>query len=462
MSDILQTMFREYDIRGIVNEEELNDSSVALIGKAVGSYFKENGIEQAVVGHDCRISSPRFNEIIGRSLKESGIDVIDIGMVLVPIFYYSQYLFSCKGGVYTSASHNPAQWNGFKITKDYSTTLLGPEIKDLFQRIKAEKFIQGQGSYRKEQAIEPYVNDLLKKIGPAPKKLKVVIDAGNGTAGPIAPKVFEKAGFEVIKLFCDIDPTFPNHDPNPSVPENKEDLAKVVLSEGADLGLAFDTDGDRLGLVDEKGTIIEADQYLILLARQVLETKSGEKIIFDVKATQALFDDIYSHQGLPIMWKTGHSYIKAKLKEENAALAGEASGHIYYRDQYGFDDALFAALKLVSYVSSKNQSLSQLLASLPKYVSTPVYNVDCPDGVKYEVVRKLTEDFKKDYDVNEINGARVNFPSGGWGLVRASSNLPVLVLRFEAKTEDELQKIIEIFKKKFTFYSEIGKEWTHG
>ena len=462
MADVLKTMFREYDIRGLVNDQELNPTTVSLIGKAIAAYFRSLNIKQATVGHDCRESSPLFNQIIAKSLNESGIDVIDIGMVLVPMFYYSQYLFSYQAGVYTSASHNPAEWNGFKITKDYSTTLLGEEIRLLYQIIQEGKFVQGEGKYEKKEVKEAYIKDLLNKVGRPAKKLKVVIDCGNGTAGVIAPEVFRRAGFEVVELYCNIDPLFPNHDPNPSVPENKKDLAAIVLNENADAGLAFDTDGDRLGVVDEIGNIIEADQYLILLARQILEEKKGEKIIFDVKATQALFDDIKTHQGVPLMWKTGHSYIKAKLKKENAALAGEASGHIYYREQYGFDDAVFAALKLAIYLSSKAETFSQLLDTLPKYISTPVFNVDCSDEAKYKVVDQLTTELKKEYQVIDINGARVQFSNGGWGLVRASSNLPVLVLRFEAKTKEELDEIVEIFKEKFTHFPQIGKEWTHG
>lgn len=460
MSSIDKTMFREYDIRGLVNDSQLNDESVLLITKGISTYLWRLGFRRIIIGHDSRESSPRFHKIAVESFKNTGFDVVDISLCLVPMFYAGQYFFSCEAGVYISASHNPSNWNGFKIANGYSSTILGKDLQDLYEIIQKGEFVLGEGKIKKEDVFKPYKENILNKIK-VDKKIKVVIDSGNATAGAFVPQIFRDAGFDVFELYCDLDPSFPHHDPNPSAPENKADLAKKVLEVKADIGFAFDTDGDRLGVVDEKGCVLEADQYLILLARQVLEKEKGEKIIFDVKSSQALIEDIEKHSGIPVMWKTGHSYIKAKLKEENAPLAGELSGHVFYRENHGFDDAVFAAFKLASYLSTFNQPLSNIMETVPSYVSTPAINVSCSDSDKYDVVMSLTEEFKKEYPVIEINGARVQFPNG-WGLVRASSNLPVLVLRFEAKTKQGLEKIMAVFKEKMEKYKSIGKEWSNG
>ncbi len=454
------TMFREYDIRGLVNPTQLNDTTVKYIGLGAGTFLRLKDIRKVVVGHDSRSSSPQFHKIIVEALISCGLDVIDIGQVLVPMFYFAQYKYNCKGGIYISASHNPSDWNGFKIANGYSSTLLGSEIKDVYKIIEEEKFEEGTGTYKKEDVVPLYTENILNKNRPG-KRLKIVIDAGNGTAGPLVPPIFEQAGFEVVRLYCDLDSSFPNHEPNPSVPENKAELAKTVLANKADIGLALDTDGDRLGIVSEKGEIIEADQFLILLSRQALLEKPGSKIVFDVKSSQALIDDIKNHGGTPIMWKTGHSYIKAKLKEEKAVLAGELSGHIFYAENYGFDDAVFAAYKLACFLSKQNKTFSEILADTPRYISTPTINVDCADKEKYDIARKLAEEFKKEYEVIDISGARVVFPDG-WGLVRASSNLPVLVLRFEGKTKESVDRIMALFKDKMSRHPEIGQRWYHG
>lgn len=454
-----KTMFREYDIRGLVNSSQLNAESVSLITRGIASYLSASGLKNILVGNDSRDSSPLFHQIVVDELKKSGMSIIDIGMCLVPMFYFGQYEFKCEGGIYISASHNPHNWNGFKIANGYSSTLLGKQIQDLYDYIVTGKFIAGNGTYNKVDVLPSYTANILKQK--TARKLKIVIDAGNATAGPIVPEIFEKAGFEVVRLYCDLDPKFPNHEPNPSAPENKVKLAETVIEQKADLGLAFDTDGDRLGVVDEKGQLIEADQILILLAKQILSENKGAKIVFDVKCTQALEEEIVKNNGIPIMWKTGHSYIKAKMRETGAMLGGEVSGHIFYKENNGFDDAVYAAYKLCCFLSSQHKTFSEIMAEIPKYVSTSTLNADCADNIKYEITEKLTADFKKSYQVIDINGARVKFDEG-WGLVRPSSNLPVLVMRFEAKTEEGLNKIMDIFKKTMSAYPEIGKEWYHG
>lgn len=457
------TMFREYDIRGLVSNEQLNVKSVYAIGRGIASFLASTGNSKFLIGRDSRASSPEFSDIIIKALLESGMEVVNLGMCLVPMFYYGQHLLKMSTGVYISASHNPANWNGFKIANDYSSTLLGNDLKKIYQIIQEENFVKSTVNIKtvtKFDIIKAYTEQLLQKHRSS-KSLKIVIDAGNATAGPIVPDIFEKAGFEVIKLYCDLDSSFPHHDPNPSAPENKADLIKKVIAEKADIGFALDTDGDRLGVVDEKGNIIEADQYLILLSREVLIKNPGAKIIFDVKSTRALTDDIKAHGGIPMMWKTGHSYIKAKMRQEKALLAGEVSGHVFYQENYGFDDAVFTALKLACYLSASRESFSELMSTIPHYISTPTLNANCDDQVKYQIVQDLTQEFQKEYNVITINGARVEFDDG-WGLVRASSNLPVLVLRFEAKTKEALERIMNIFKDKMSKYKEIDMNWYNG
>lgn len=463
MADLKKTMFREYDLRGRVSDDELSDKAVEIIAKAYGTMLRKRNITEAVLGYDYRECSEKFSQIFIRGLSSTGVNVIDLGMILTPMMYSAQYHYKTKGGVVITASHNPNGWSGFKLSLGFSHTLVPEEMKELYELTASEDFSQGQGTFRKDSFIEAYTNDLLKRVK-LEKPLKVVINAGNGTAGPIIPEIIKKAGCEVIELFTNLDWNFPRYYPNPSLVEMMEDTGKKVREVGADLGLAFDGDGDRLGVTNEKGEDVLPDKFLILLARQILESNPGAKIVFDVKCTQALPEEIESHGGKPVMWKTGHSYIKAKLWEIKAALGGEKSGHIFFGQPvyYGFDDGVFAALKLLDYLSRQNKAFSQVMSTIPQYVTTPTLNVDCADEVKYGIVDKLTEEFKDEgYEVNDINGARVKM-EGGWGLVRASSNLPVLVLVFEGRTEAEMEKIKGIFREKMDKYPEIGKEWRSG
>lgn len=463
MAQLKKTMFREYDLRGLVSADELNEKSVEIIAKAYGSMLHKRQISEAVLGYDYRECSEKFRNAFAKGLISTGVNIIDLGMILTPMMYLAQYHFQTPGGAMITASHNPNEWSGFKLALGYSHTLVPEEMKELHALTVSEEFATGEGTIRKESFEKTYMADLLPRVQ-ITRPLKVVVNTGNGTAGPIVPPILRAAGCEVIKLYTNLDWTFPHYYPNPSVMEMMEDTGQKVRESGADIGLAFDGDGDRLGVTDEKGENISPDKYLILLARQVLEVQPGSKIVFDVKSTQALVDDVQDHGGKPIMWITGHSYIKAKLWEEKAPLGGEKSGHIFFGKPvyYGFDDGPFTALKLLDYLSHQNQTFSQIMATIPQYTTTPTLHADCPDEVKYQVVEKLTKEFKDDgYEVNDINGARVTFDKG-WGLVRASSNLPVLVLVFEAKTKEGVEKIKEVFKEKMAKYPEIGKEWHSG
>ena len=459
MATIEKSMFREYDIRGQENENELNTSSMELIGRGYGTFLQKRGITKLVVGRDMRATSEDFMAAAIKGLILTGCEIIDVGVITTPMSYWSQYHFKVEGLLMVTASHNPVGWNGVKLALGYSNTLGTEEMKEMYEIITSEQFVVGEGRVIDTQDISIlYQKDLLSRVGPI-KKLTVVVNTGNGTAGMFVPQTLRMAGCNVIEHLTTPDPTYPHYTPNPAKPEMMEDTGNIVRKHGAYLGFAFDGDGDRLGLTDENGKNIWPDQFLILLARLVLKKHPGAKIVFDVKVSQALIEDIEAHGGVPIMTKTGHSYIKEKLKEEDAALAGEMSGHIFFvEDYYGYDDATFAALKLLEYFSSQEKTVSELIADTPSYFSTPALHAPCPDDKKYGVVEELTKEFKEEYDVIDINGARVQF-SDGWGLIRASSNLPALSLRFEAKTEKRVKEIENIFREKLKRYDFVCHDW---
>lgn len=459
MARLKKTMFREYDIRGKVNDEELNARSTEIIGKAFGTFLDRLGIFDVVVGFDSRYGSVDLKDGLVSGLRSSGRNVIMIGMCLTPMMYWAQYHFKTKGGAMITGSHNPKGWNGLKLAYDFSRTLGGEDIRQVYDLCEAGQFVTGSGDLTEASIAEEYTADLVGRVKVG-RHLKVVIDTGNGTAGAFAPRIFRDAGLEVIEQFTELDHDFPNHEPDPARTDTVEAIGKRVLAEGADMGFGFDGDGDRFGLVDEKGEVVWPDRYMILLSRQVLAKSPGGKIIFDVKCSQALEEDIVAHGGQPVMWKTGHSHIKKKLHEEQGLLAGEMSGHIFFvENYYGFDDGVYAALRFAEYVSHLKGELSEIIASTPYYVSSPTINAHCADEVKYGVVERLTADLKQDFErVIDINGARVVFDDG-WGLVRASSNLPELVLRFEAKTPERLQEIKDTFRGYMDKYPEISKHW---
>lgn len=434
-----QNIFREYDIRGIVGPQ-LNDEVVELLGKSIGTFFVQNGAKRIAIGYDARVSSPGFCELLTEGFVACGIDVTLIGMVPTPVLYHTVYTRDVDGGVMITGSHNPPDHNGFKICLGKGT-LFGSQIQEIKHIALGGEFASGEGAVSNIEVLDEYCADIVSRVSLGDRKIKAVIDGGNGMGGVTAVPVFDQLGVEMLKLFTEPDSTFPNHHPDPTVAENLEDAIKAVLDHGADIGIAFDGDGDRIGVVDETGRIIWGDELMVLLSRDILRRKPGATIIAEVKCSQTLYDDIASHGGVGIMWKAGHSLIKAKMKETGAALAGEMSGHIFFKEGfYGFDDATFAAARVLEILSNTDKKLSELLSDLPQTYSTPELRVDCGDDVKFDVVAKIAEHYGHTHDVITIDGARIKFENG-WGLVRASNTQAILVLRFEASSQEELDKI---------------------
>jgi len=430
-------IFREYDIRGIA-DVELGDIDIELLGRAVGTYLRRHGGDRVNLGRDCRLSSARLRNALICGLKASGCHVADIGVVPTPLLYYSVFHLQAAAGVMITGSHNPPEYNGFKIVCGPST-IHGEEIQEIRRLIDGRDFLTGPGSEQSVDVAEPYVNEIAAQFHFA-RRIKVVIDAGNGTGGPVMHRLLQKLGCEATELFFEMDGRFPNHHPDPTVVENLSALAEAVRKRGADLGIAFDGDTDRIGAVDEHGNVVYGDRLMIVYAREILTRKPGATFIGEVKCSQLLYDDIRKRGGNAIMWRTGHSLIKAKMKEAHAELAGEMSGHMFFADRYyGFDDALYAACRLMEIVAQSGKPLSAQLADLPQTFTTPEIRVDCPDNVKFEVVRRVTERFRRTHAILDVDGVRVLFPEG-WGLVRASNTQPVLVLRFEASTPELLEE----------------------
>jgi len=455
-------MFREYDLRGRVNEEELNAEAVQRIAHAFGIYLKKRKIDSTVIGYDNRKTSLDFKNAAATGLLSAGCNVIDIGLTLSPVLYFAQHHYHCPGGVIVTASHNPDDWSGMKLADGLSRTLGPAEMKELFQLVVSGERVRGSGKYESREVRSAYIERLTDGVKLA-RPLKVVVECGNGGAGVFAYEILQRIGCLTFQLYCDPDTSYPNYFPNPSNLKARKRLREMVTHPyiQADIGLGFDGDGDRIGVQDGQGRDVWSDVMLIFLARQMLARKPGSQIVFDVKCTQALIEEIESNGGKPVMWKTGHSHIKAKLHELNAELAGERSGHIFFNEgYYGFDDALYAAVRLLEYLASQKKSFAELLETVPKYVTSPEIAAHCADEVKYRVVEELVGEFKKEYGekVIDINGARVVFDDG-WGLVRASSNLPQLVIIFEAKTEERLMKIRELFRDKILAHPEVSPKW---
>ncbi|HWQ52483.1 MAG TPA: phosphomannomutase/phosphoglucomutase [Bryobacteraceae bacterium] len=429
------TIFREYDIRGIA-DTELLDPGIRQLGQAIGTFLLRRNGGNVNVGRDCRLSSPRLRNAIVAGLKAAGCRVTDVGVVPTPVLYYSVFHLKADGAVMITGSHNPSDNNGFKVVAGEST-IHGQDIQELRRMIESGDLETGEGSERSFDAVTPYVQEVASGFS-FQRRVKVVFDGGNGTAGPVVGRIVERLNCEATELFFEMDGHFPNHHPDPTMPANLETLRSTVLERGADVGIAFDGDSDRIGAVDDKGSIVWGDQLLVLYSREILSRKPGATIIGEVKCSQSLYDDIRKHGGNGIMWRTGHSLIKAKMKETGAEIAGEMSGHIFFHDRYfGFDDAIYAACRLMEIISVSGRSLSDHLADLPRTVVTPEIRVDCPDELKFDLVARVTEHFRKLYDVVDVDGARVLFP-GGWGLLRASNTQPVLVMRFEATTAELL------------------------
>jgi phosphomannomutase/phosphoglucomutase len=437
-------IFREYDIRGVVGSQ-LTDQTVAILARALGTFFQRNKAYRIAIGYDARESSPRFCDILARGLNEVGIDCLLIEMVPTPVLYHTVFTKDVDGGVMITGSHNPPDHNGFKIClgKDALFGSQIQEISGLATQAETRAVASVPGKHESLEVLGDYCSDLSSRLSFAPRKLKAVIDAGNGMGGVTAVPIFENLGVEMVKLFIEPDPGFPNHHPDPTVADNLIDLINAVRENNADIGIAFDGDGDRIGIVDETGRIIWGDELMILLSRSVLAERPGSTIIAEVKCSQTLFDDITKHGGTPVMWKAGHSLIKAKMKETGAVLAGEMSGHIFFADRfYGFDDATYAAARVLEILSKTEKKLSELLSDIPKTFSTPEMRIDCPDDIKFDVVARITEHFSRTNDVITIDGARILFDDG-WGLVRASNTQALLVLRLEANTAEALDRIKE-------------------
>ena len=440
-------IFREYDIRGLADRDLAAPISIRL-GQAVGTYLKREGRSHVTLARDCRLSSDRLASEVGRGLQMTGLEVIDIGVVPTPLLYFSIHHFEdVDGGVMITGSHNPADYNGLKVSSG-KTTIHGEEIQKIGRILEGPDLEQGSGGTESRDIEDSYRRMVRERIGRLSRPLKVVVDTGNGAASDLSPRVYRELGCEVIELFCEMDGSFPNHHPDPTVAENLKDLVATVRQSRADLGIAFDGDGDRIGAVDDTGRIIWGDELMILFGREILARHPGATIIGEVKCSMNLYRQIEAHGGIGIMWKAGHSLIKAKMKETGAALAGEMSGHIFFADGfYGFDDATYAGARLLQLVADSGQQMSSLLENVPQLYNTPEIRVDAPESEKFEIVRLLQDYFSRHYKTVTVDGVRVLFEDG-WGLVRASNTQPALVLRFEASSPERLEEIRSIVESK--------------
>lgn len=469
MNDLNENIFREYDIRGIVGED-LTGATVTTISRAIASYFIQNGAQEIVVGYDARESSPSFQEILISELLNAGCDVIDIGRVPTPVTYFALYTRKADGAVMITGSHNPSNHNGFKISLG-KNSLYGKEIQKIKKIALSGKFrgrhnLVGEKQDAFTTIIKPhkpkvtplnilneYLNELWRRIEMGERKLKAVVDAGNGMGGVTAIPLYQRLGVETIELFCEPDSSFPAHEPDPSQEENLQDLIEKVLETKADLGIAFDGDADRITIIDDTGKIIWGDELMILLARETLSENPNATIIAEVKCTQRLFDEIENSGGRGVMSKAGHSIIKAKMRETGAILGGEMSGHIFFADIfYGFDDGAYAGARVLEILSKTDEKLSEIFARFPQTVSTPEIRIKCAEEKKAFVLEKIIEEFSETYEVITIDGARIKFENG-WGLVRPSNTQALLILRFEADTAENLKAIQKIVENRVNHFN---------
>ncbi|MFA6492795.1 MAG: phosphomannomutase/phosphoglucomutase [Patescibacteria group bacterium] len=454
-------IFRGYDIRGIAGKD-LNAEIVETIGKAYGTWLNKKGVKTAVVGADCRLSSDEYRQSVIKGLVSTGIDVFDIGMTLVQIVYYGQYHFNTKGFVMISASHNPAEYNGFKMGSDFSQTIGTEEIQEIKKLADEGQFIKGSGKVTKADISEAYLNKILEKIK-IDRKFKILVDFNNATAANFFPALAKKIGAELVSKYTEIDGHFPNGTPDPTEKKLVERLAKETLEVKADIGFTFDADGDRLGVVDDKGTILWNDVLVAIFAASVLENNPGAEIIYNALCSKVVEETIKTHGGRPLMWRTGHTWIKEKLFKEKALFAGELSGHFFFVDKfYGHDDGFYAALRLLEYLSNKGKPFSAILQELPKYISSPEIKIGCADDKKTAVVDKMVEIMKerfRDEKISDIDGIRVDFADAMF-IVRQSQNGPYLTVKFEAKTQERYEEMKQIVLKLLKSSSEI--DWDEG
>ena len=434
--------FREYDIRGVAGKE-IADEDVLRMGRTFATYMRRQHKNRIAVGRDCRASSPSFRDLLIEGLLAGGMDVVDVGICPSPLLYFALRHLEREGGIMITASHNPPEYNGFKICNGLDT-ISGPEIQKLRVLMESGDFSSGKGKLSQYDIVTPYSDFVLQNIN-IPKRLRVGLDAGNSVGGPVALPLLRKLGCEVHPLYCDMDGSFPNHEPDPTVLENLTDLIALVKRESLDVGIAYDGDGDRLGVVDHNGEVVFGDKLMIIFAREILTRQPGATFVSEVKCSKTLYDDIEKRGGKAIMWRTGHSLMKAKMKEVDAVLAGEMSGHMFFKDRFfGFDDGLYASFRLLEILAQSGATLPELLQGVPVTYSTPEIRVPCPDDIKFAVVEKAKEHFRANrLDIIDVDGARIVFPDG-WGLVRASNTQPVLVLRYEADTMERLEDIRQL------------------
>lgn len=432
-------IFRAYDIRGVV-DKDLTEEVAEVLGKGIGTYLQQLGGNRIVVGRDNRLSSDKLRNGLVKGLLSTGCDVTDIGLSTSPMMYTSVAGWNMDGGINITGSHNPVEYNGFKVVARQATPIGGEQIMELQELTLSGKFATGQGRYEQRNALDEYL-ERIGRIIQLPRKLKVAIDTGNGVAGLTAPVMLKRLGCEVIEVFTELDGSFPHHLPNPENEAYLADLQKRVVEGGADLGIGYDGDGDRLGLIDENGRYLESDYAIMLLARDYLTRHPGATVLIDVKSSQNTIEDIHNHGGNPLLYKTGHSLVKAKMRADGIGLGGELSGHMFvFEDYFPIDDALFASARILRYLASSNKKLSEHFEGLRKRYSTLVIEIHCDDTIKFDVVSKVRDEYVGKYTVNPIDGARVDFPDG-WALIRASNTAPNLAMRFEADTPQALEAI---------------------
>lgn len=455
--DINPLIFRAYDIRGIAIGDlpDLTHETVYTLGQGVGTYFQRKYGNKIVCGKDNRISSDELHGTFISGMLATGCIVTSVGYATSPMVYFATCTYPVDGGVNITASHNPKEYNGVKLVAKNAHSICGDEIQEILKIIQNEDFIEGKGELITKEIFPDYL-DAVKSYIVLPRKLKIILDAGNGIAGLFAPKLFRELGCEVIEQHCELDGNFPNHEANPESEKNMEDVKTRVLKEKADLGIGFDGDGDRVGIIDEKGHFYHADYLLIPLARDLLSRHNGATVIFDIKSSKLVEDDITQHGGKPIRYKTGHSFIETKMKESGALLAGETSGHIFFGERwYGFDDGIYAAARITELLSKSTKPFSAFFDGIPKVLTTPEWKVPCSDQTKFRVVEDIKQFFTKRYPCITIDGVWVDFGKGAWGAVRASNTNPHLTLRFEAYDQKTLSLIQKIFIDKLKEYPEV-------
>jgi len=438
-------IFKEYDIRGIAGVD-LDQQDVFSLGRGIGTFLKQRGHTKLNVGRDCRVTSESYKNRIVDGLLSTGCDVVDIGVCPTPVLYFSIQHLGKEGGVMVTASHNPKEYNGFKLCMGMDS-IHGKDILEIADIVKNGAFASGSGLREEVDVMPAYKKCVMENVALA-RPLRVGIDAGNGTAGPVAGPLLKEMGCVVHELFCDMDGTFPNHEADPTVWENMRALSDMVKEKKLDVGIGYDGDGDRIGIVDDTGRMVYGDRFMILFIREIISRKPGATFVSEVKCSKTLYDEIESLGGRGIMWKTGHSIIKKKMKQEKAAFGGELSGHLFFKDRYfGYDDAIYATVRLLEILSNTQKPLSELLSDVPETCNTPEIRLPCPDSKKFDIVREAAEYFRARHPVIDIDGVRVMFDDG-WGLLRASNTQPALSLRFEAMTEERLHEIQDMVESK--------------